>query len=105
MEAVITKVLVAVVVILEPGHETHWDEMHRHIFTVIRAQLSVVMLSLVGWSVVQLKVALLEWPEELSVEQLSVSVSQVEEMETEAGTKLVPVIVQEVMSVVPVAGR
>ncbi|EEW0064357.1 hypothetical protein V5028_23495 [Enterobacter hormaechei] len=104
MEAVITKAPVAVVVILEPGHETHWDEMHRHIFTVIRAQLSVVMLSLVGWSVVQLKVALLEWPEELSVEQLSVSVSQVEEMETEAGTKLVPVIVQEVMSVVPVVG-
>ncbi|HHA1671554.1 TPA: hypothetical protein ACOEF8_003579, partial [Enterobacter roggenkampii] len=80
-------------------------EMHRHIFTVTRAQQSVVMLSLVGWSVVQLKVALLEWLGELSVEQLSASVSPVEEMVTEEETKLVPVNAQEAISVVPVTDR
>ena len=42
---------------------------------------------------------------ELLVGQLSASVSPVEEMVTEAETELVPVIVQEVTSVVPVVDK
>lgn len=102
---VLVAVLVAVVVILKLEHATHWGAMHRHIYTVTRPQLSVVMLSLVGWSVVQSKVALLEWQEELLVEQLSASVSPVVEMVTEEEPGLVPIIVQEVTSVGPVTDK
>ena len=99
------KVLVAVVVILKLEHAIHLDAMHRHIFTATRPQLSVVMLSLAGWSVVQSKVVLLEWQEELLVEQLSASVSPVVEMVTEEEPGLVLIIVQEVTSVGPVTDK
>ncbi|EPC4333580.1 hypothetical protein ACRZTK_004163 [Enterobacter asburiae] len=61
-----------------------------------QAQLSVVMLSLVGWS---------EWQEEPLVEQLSANVCPVVEMATKVETKPVPVIGQEVTSVVLVADK
>ncbi|KJI63267.1 hypothetical protein UP00_10180 [Enterobacter asburiae] len=92
-------------VTLKLEHVTRWDGMHRHIFTVIRTHLGVVMLCLVGWSVVQSKVALLEWQEELLVEQLPASVSPVVEMVTGEEIQPVPVIVQEVTSAVLVADK
>ncbi|MCM7097621.1 MULTISPECIES: hypothetical protein [Enterobacter cloacae complex] len=61
-----------------------------------QAQLSVVMLSLVGWS---------EWQEEPLVEQLSANVCPVVKMATKVETKPVPVIGQEVTSVVLVADK
>ena len=54
---------------------------------------------------VPLKVVPLEWPEERLAEQLSASASPMEEMAMEAEIKQVPVNVQAVISVVPVAGK
>jgi|GEM_PF-6810012 len=55
-QTVLMKVAEVVAVTLKPV--THWHEMHRITFTVTRPQLSVLILSLVEWSVVPLKVVL-----------------------------------------------